>query len=54
MGAGAYHVDHDHLSGAIRGLLCHKCNAALGMVGDSIDHLLGLIQYLKTHYVAVA
>ncbi len=39
-------VDHDHISGAIRGILCLKCNAAIGMVGDSQEKLLGLSRYL--------
>lgn len=47
MGKGTYHVDHDHKTGKVRGLLCHKCNVALGMVQDSKSHLLALINYLE-------
>jgi len=42
-----YHVDHDHDTGKVRGLLCHKCNVALGMVQDSTEHLKALITYLE-------
>ena len=42
-------VDHCHKTGKIRELLCSKCNAALGAVGDSIDILEKMISYLKKH-----
>lgn len=40
------HVDHDHKTGAVRGLLCSGCNTALGDVNDSMDILQRLIKYL--------
>jgi Autographiviridae endonuclease VII len=52
MGSGTYHVDHDHATGQIRGLLCHKCNVSLGMVQDSVEHLQKLIDYLSKHVLA--
>lgn len=39
-------VDHDHATGKVRGLLCTKCNVALGAARDSPQILVGLIQYL--------
>lgn len=39
-------VDHDHATGEIRGLLCHKCNTILGMADDSIETLQSAIQYI--------
>ena len=47
--AGKYHVDHCHATGRIRGLLCHKCNVALGMASDNVDYLNKLITYLVGH-----
>lgn len=47
MGKGRYHVDHCHSTGRVRGLLCHKCNVTLGMVQDSCEHLLALVDYLE-------
>jgi hypothetical protein len=44
----AVHVDHDHVTGVVRGVLCFPCNAALGHFKDRID-LLGRAQsYLET------
>lgn len=40
-------VDHDHETGVVRGLLCHKCNVALGAVGDSIAGIQRFTKYLK-------
>ena len=39
-------VDHCHDSGLIRGLLCSRCNAALGLLRDDPTILLSAIDYL--------
>jgi len=41
------HVDHDHATGKVRGLLCPTCNSALGHAKDSVSILEGLIKYLR-------
>lgn len=40
-------VDHEHLSGRIRGLLCKHCNTALGQFKDNPTALLKAVEYLK-------
>jgi hypothetical protein len=39
-------VDHNHETGAIRGLLCNLCNASLGGFKDSMENLSNAIDYL--------
>jgi hypothetical protein len=40
-------IDHDHKTNKIRGLLCYRCNAALGNLNDDISLLEKAISYLK-------
>jgi Fe2+ transport system protein FeoA len=40
-------IDHCHGSGKVRGLLCNKCNTALGMFKDSTEILSSAIEYLE-------
>lgn len=47
---GKAHVDHCHTTGKIRGLLCTKCNTALGLFDEDIVRLLNAIDYLKKHH----
>lgn len=39
--------DHCHLTGKFRGLLCQKCNTALGLFDDNIENINESIKYLK-------
>jgi Recombination endonuclease VII len=40
-------VDHNHKTGAIRGVVCHPCNMALGHSRESIERLEAAIKYLE-------
>ena len=39
-------VDHDHRTNKIRGLLCFKCNAAIGLLNDDPELTIKLTEYL--------
>lgn len=41
------HVDHDHVSRRVRGLLCFTCNVLLGNAKDKESILLAAITYLR-------
>lgn len=41
-----WHVDHDHATGRIRGVLCHNCNVGIGQLGDTLAGVLKAAQYL--------
>lgn len=44
---GVLDVDHDHESGRVRGLLCHRCNWALGILQDDPALLRRAADYLE-------
>lgn len=43
------HIDHDHISNNVRGLLCPSCNHLLGNCKDDISILRNAINYLSAH-----
>ena len=43
----ALSVDHCHSTGAVRGLLCSKCNRSIGLLGDTVESLEKALKYLK-------
>jgi hypothetical protein len=43
----AFHVDHCHESGLVRGLLCMACNIMLGKAKDNVTTLQNAINYLE-------
>jgi hypothetical protein len=45
--ARSAHLDHNHRTGVIRGVLCAMCNTAVGKLGDSPELLRRAITYLE-------
>ena len=42
-------VDHDHVTGKVRELLCKDCNIVLVIINDSPEHLGRLMAYIVKH-----
>lgn len=49
-----FYVDHDHVTGAVRGMLCNHCNTGLGLLGDTLEGLQAAVRYLETAQAAIA
>jgi Autographiviridae endonuclease VII len=43
------HIDHDHTTGKVRGLLHNSCNMLLGLAHDNVAVLEAAIAYLNMH-----
>ncbi len=43
----AFCIDHDHKTGQVRGLLCNRCNTALGFLRDDVEIATRATEYLK-------
>ena len=46
---GTLCVDHNHDTGAVRGLLCNNCNKGIGFLGDNLDRLRRATEYLEKY-----
>jgi hypothetical protein len=45
----AYHIDHCHLTGKFRGLLCQKCNQAIGLLKENELLFFRAAEYIREH-----
>jgi hypothetical protein len=43
------HLDHDHETGELRGILCTNCNNGLGRFEDDLERLRRLVVYLERY-----
>jgi hypothetical protein len=51
-GASGLAVDHCHETNTVRGLLCNRCNLALGLLDDDPNKITGIAQYVTEYLEA--
>ncbi len=49
-----FQIDHCHSTGAIRALLCYRCNCLLGYASDNAEVLRNAIEYVEKYRVLIA
>lgn len=42
-------VDHNHETGKVRGLLCGRCNSSVGLLGEDVNRMQAMIEYITKH-----
>lgn len=47
---GKLHVDHNHKTGKVRGLLCSRCNQVLGLFDEDVERMQNAYDYLTISY----
>lgn len=47
-------VDHEHITGKVRGLLCKPCNLGIANFKENSDCLQNAIAYLRSSYASIA
>lgn len=44
-----WHIDHDHKTGVVRGVLCAACNTAIGLLGEDYERIIAAAEYVARH-----